>query len=695
MRKNYTTVVLILLLLITCRGYSQTADSLYPNDDYVTTSGGIPVSFNVLINDVNLSVKNIFISRIECDNPVFGFCEFTDSVITYCPYHSHPGSIDTVKYYIKYDNALIESDSAYLCIWVLNSHAYDSLTVNNINAGVSNCGLLFSRYGYAEYNNSIEYTGPHFEVPKGSGKHTIFCNSLWIGGKNNDSIFLAAEIYRGNGFDFWSGPVSDIYDLSYLQQWNRVWKLTNDTIQYHLTHFNDNGYIIPEPVLTWPGNGNVQYGQAAKLAPFLDQNNNNLYEPELGDAPLIRGDEAVFFIFNDDKFTHTGSEGLKMQLEFHAMVYGFNSTDSVLNNTVFVHYDIYNRSNREYDSTYVGIFTDFDIGDPWDDYIACNVEGGYFYCFNGDSIDGNGQPGTYGSHPPVQSVSIIGGPYLDPDGIDNAGGVCDMSINGINFQDSIIDNERMGMTGFMRLFSYSYWAMTSPVNPYEYYNFLKGIWKDSINLKYGGNGHPQTGSTDVDCKFMYPAETDPCNWGTFGLQPPGYITGPGGTGILWTEENVGNSPYDRRGLGIMGPFTFEPGAKQELDIAYVFARDYNPNDTSASINKLKEYNQILREMVTNDSIIYFPDYHVGFSEKNFNKKILHIYPNPAESFITLNGTMLKGALMIRSVQGSEVFACNLGPASQHKIDISSFNSGMYIITLISESELYIGKFIKL
>jgi hypothetical protein len=42
-------------------------------------------------------------------------------------------------------------------------------------------------------------------------------------------------------------------------------------------------------------------------------------------------------------------------------------------------------------------------------------------------------------------------------------------------------------------------------------------------------------------------------------------------GALWTEETAGNNPDDRRGLASMGPFTFEAGSVEYLDIAYVTA----------------------------------------------------------------------------------------------------------------------------
>jgi hypothetical protein len=121
-----------------------------------------------------------------------------------------------------------------------------------------------------------------------------------------------------------------------------------------------------------------------------------------------------------------------------------------------------------------------------------------------------------------------------------------VSINGINFGDSIVDNERFGMRRFVYHNNLGgYWAMTDPDRAAEYYNYLRGFWKDGIRMRYGGNAHPNAGGDGPECDFMFPSDTDPCNWGTHGIQP-NYITGAGGSGVKWTEETAGNEPYDRR-----------------------------------------------------------------------------------------------------------------------------------------------------
>ena len=61
MRKIYT-LICCLLFLLQFSGNTQVVDSIQLYNDYITTSGGIPISFNVLINDVNLTNEEIVIT---------------------------------------------------------------------------------------------------------------------------------------------------------------------------------------------------------------------------------------------------------------------------------------------------------------------------------------------------------------------------------------------------------------------------------------------------------------------------------------------------------------------------------------------------------------------------------------------------------------------------------------------------------
>ena len=58
---------------------------------------------------------------------------------------------------------------------------------------------------------------PEYEVPKGSGKTSVFLNSLWIGGQDDRKQLHFAGAKYGEGgtgrswymFDFYPGPVMD------------------------------------------------------------------------------------------------------------------------------------------------------------------------------------------------------------------------------------------------------------------------------------------------------------------------------------------------------------------------------------------------------------------------------------------------------------------------------------------------------
>ena len=49
-----------------------------------------------------------------------------------------------------------------------------------------------------------------YEVPKGGGVSAIYAGGLWMGGKSLDqTLKLAAVKFRGEGNDYWPGPLSN------------------------------------------------------------------------------------------------------------------------------------------------------------------------------------------------------------------------------------------------------------------------------------------------------------------------------------------------------------------------------------------------------------------------------------------------------------------------------------------------------
>jgi hypothetical protein len=566
-------------------------------------------------------------------------------------------------------------------VFLITDNSYDSLYLNNINAQINANGIQFLGRGVAR-----------FEVPKFSGKNTICVSTLWIGGLDqNDSLHLAAARY-GQGpvtgmalthFDYFAGPVMDSTAYSIYQDtlWNYVWNLKQSDIDYHKAHWTDAGYQPIHDILTWPGNGNVSLGQAAQLAPFYDRNGDGIYNPMDGDYPLIRGDQALFFILNDDRNIHAESDGAKLKAEIHGMAYVFNVPgDSALMNTVFMNYKIINRSTNTYHNTYIGVFTDTDIGYWGDDYIGCNVEGSYYYGYNGTPVDGTGQPGSYGANPPAQAIAIIGGPYIDPDGKDNpkvdslGHQLCDASVNGTNFGDGIADNERYGLTNFMTFNNSGVPGyMIDPQYSPQYYNMLQSIWRDSIQLKYGGNGH-EPGAYGSPCKFMFPGISDPLCWGAGCiLQSP----------LDWTEVTAGNAPFDRRGVGSSGPFTFNPGQEQEFDVAYTCARAYD-NSIDSTLNKLKNYVDSVKQYFGSNKLPNGNSFNGIANNSGLNAIKVLFYPNPASTQVNVLFDRIINTpvnISIYNSNGTLIRTLSDTPSGRLiTLDISGLSTGLYLFS---------------
>ncbi len=592
----------------------------------------------------------------------------------------------------KYNLPMFRATTEFVVI-IKNNSTFRLLDTNNIRARINGYGNQFLDF----------IKGGVFEAPKGSGKGTLFSSALWIGGKDDAGLLhLAAERYRqGPGYamgtepDYYCGPVMDSvwYQKEWDTAWDRVWKVTRAEVEYHRNHWWEANYVCPEAILNWPGNGDSGKGQAAMLAPYSDRGNDGHYNAMDGDFPVIRGDMAIFFIFNDDRGKHFETRGRKLKAEFQGMAYSFVCPgDTAVNNSIFFHYDIFNRSTETYHETSLGIFADLDIGYVHDDYAICDVERNSIIGYNGKRIDGTGQPNEYGNTPPAQSVTILAGATIDPDGLDNpryddAGHqLCNESINGLNFGYSIADNERFGMTRFMHFLERS---TSLPPHPIQYasdhYLMLQGFWSDSTALSYGDEGHMGTGAYGPACRFQFPGLSDTLDWGT-GCLPP---NGP----KLWTAEAALMNPYEIRDLGITGPFTFHPGDKQELDVAYIFAQNMT-GDSLASVSDLRRYISHIQDCFVKDAAPCGKTFS-GIENHGTDKyQELRIWPNPAGSYVNI-GYLSQSTCryQITNLYGTVVQQGILEPGqSKHTLSLE-IPAGFYLMTIFDRNLKITGKLV--
>ncbi len=604
---------------------------------------------------------------------------------------------------ILYDSDIVMNN-------VLYTIEYQFLDINNIRASFNAAGSHFwDIYGTQKAS---------FEVPKGSGLNTMFTEDIWIGGLNNNSLHIAAQRYiNGGNQDFWPGPIMDSANYSFAQDaiWNRLWKVNKCDIDSHIAYWNQPGYVAPAVIIDWPAHGDVSLGQAYNLAPFFDRTGNNIYDPYDGDYPIIKGDQAVYLIRNDERGVHTETGGAKLRVEIHEMAYAFNCPDdSALWNSIFMNYKIINRSNNTYDSTYIGVFGDFDIGCYSDDYTGSDVQRGSFFGYNGDALDEDGCNGGkgYGAPPPAQSITILKGPLMDPDSADNTKGGCDASVNGVGFGAGLTDNESWGMTRFLSFCNPSFggcgFSQDDPSTAVHYYNYLRGFWKDGTRMVYGGNGHISNCTSCEYANFMYPGsntfpqQTDPCFWGvcndpwnlSCGVTP--------GSPTPWTEQNAGNAPGDRRGIGSTGPFTFSPGDTAEIDIALVFGRDYadTVNPSWASVVVMKERIDSIRGYFENNltpcggSPCSFS--FTGIAESQRETGNIVIYPNPAKEELTIAFHLQSKDVLytIYDITGREIVNGKL-TLSENIIHLTHINRGIYILRIYDDEQTNSRKFVKM
>lgn len=622
----------------------------------------------------------------------------------------------------------------------LDSVKYKTLDINNIKAKILPSNLQFVPYWLDGKSNGI--AGYAYPADMDS-LTTIFSYALWIGGQTLDGeVRVAAEQYNARWiaseevsvFDFQSGPISILNDSCFsdeetIGKWSRVWKLSALEIQNFITAIQNNGNIdensVPEAIRTWPAHGDVSKGQLQNIAPFFDNDGDGVYDWRKGDYPLIKGDQCIFFVYNDAR-PHTESESNNpLNIEIHAMAYAFgDQTDTAFWNSMFFNYTIHNRSSNDYNDVYLGVWADFDIGYAYDDYVGCDVERGMFFGYNGKDPDGWGGPRDYpAGKVPAQGVAFLGGAYIT-DGYDNPSynkqaddnifgpsfnanypnTPCEIvtmdgtlqpftwdstgngdtitkqvmvraeAINGTNFGDGIIDNERLGLSKFV--YHNNDGSTVNGVTKIaeDYYNYLRGIWKNDARITFGGMGYNPSSTTY--CDFMFPGDSDPCNWGTKGVPPS----------KLWTEENEMNMYGDRRGLGSSGPFTFKANTATQLDIALVsgMMEEGSENPYSA-VGKIKMY---ATQIKTEFSLM--PE---KFQNQNYGKvavgvpvfqqnteKIFSVYPNPVTNNLQVKLLDLETATYtVYNVAGQIIQTGIINKTAT--IDVQSFSNGVYFLKI--------------
>jgi hypothetical protein len=546
--------------------------------------------------------------------------------------------------------------------------------------------------------DSTEYLFDHVApTVYGDGVPLLERGAFWLGGLDvNQQLYMHANNYYSYSDDQ-PGPLmmNSVDYASMSPIYHRTWKMTTTEIDFHRQHFSQPGYVPSPSILEWPGNPPSGALFNGPLAPYIDSNANGLYDPMNGDYPLIKGDEAIYFIRNNDCI-HNESGGDTYMVELHYMIYVFtNTTDELFERVFFTDINVRNHGTQTSYDTYMGIFHSPALGNYNDNFIGTNVELGMQFWYNADAFDEplNGYPG-FENFPAAFGMMVLSGPLQDADGVDNpltqnisvaidSNGIPYSGL-GFGYGNGIVDDERKGLSSTMYIRNGSTAAMAMPQVAIHYYNYLRARWTENSFQYYGGNGHGSSSQAIsngfIASKYVFPDNSDSLFWGTNGVSVP----------IVWNEGASGMVPGDPYGIASSGPFTFTPGTSHTLELAYLYARD---TTGGSSVDQLFNDAHQLRSIYTSGEI---PGHGSFFSEVNEVDEIeFHLFPNPAENIlsIAISNFQSETQIEILDLSGRLMFSGKLS-SSNLSIDVSGLAQGMYLVRITNASGSLAQRFLK-
>ena len=301
------------------------------------------------------------------------------------------------------------SFSQQKAVQVSGTPSYSYLHRNYISTGFFNNGI--SDYDISQSNSGLVY-------PKLSGKTAMFVSGLlWgtkiagdeiphVGGSayrsglqpgrilnsglpwelltSEDPNASNVRIYKIRRDVYPGGPVIDLSEEATIESKSE----TEIRLQYE-TDWTE-----------WP---------AAEGAPYSDVNINGVYEPSIDVPGFNDADQTIWFVANDlnqsqTQFLYgTGPIGMEVQVT----IWSYFQHEAV-NHVFFKKYKLINKSNTTFDSTYLSMWADPDIGDTGDDFAGCDSTLNLGYAYNGNDYDE-----MYEITPPAIGLTLLKGPSID------------------------------------------------------------------------------------------------------------------------------------------------------------------------------------------------------------------------------------------------------------------------------------------
>ena len=394
---------------------------------------------------------------------------------------------------------------------------------NKIYADVANNGL------FLDYHVSGDSA---LEWPKGTGAHSIFQSALWMGATVNGSIrTIVGDYTQDMGPGPWGGdPLAAVH---------RIYKVEKAMLASPLD-FAD--------FQEWP----VDFG-----APWVDVDGDGAYSPLPAgpDHPEFVGDQVLWFVSNDGDPAYKLNFGTSpLNVEIQTTMFGFDRPD-VFGDMVFLKQLVINKGQDDLVDTYMGLWSDPDLGYAGDDLVGCDVDLGMGYVWN------DGDDSTYSTldiGTPAAGYDFFQGPMVPCEDGDSEEVCPTEGAKMFGIRHPGMKNLKMSSFAFYINGDATY---TDPSDENEGYYYLQGLRKD-------GSAYPNDIAGDLyDQKFCFYG--DPTQ--THGSANP-------------VDGNYA-AAADRRFLMSVGPFTMAAGDSQEVVFGIFHAAG---GDALSSVAYLKE-----------------------------------------------------------------------------------------------------------
>lgn len=559
------------------------------------------------------------------------------------------------------------------------------LTISSFNLfGQSNCDPPVSQIDLS--NNNIRarlLTGGDFwwdgsdgryiapKVPPGQPEvSALFAGSLWMTGIDAEgNLRLAAQTYgriSGN-FDYYPGPIlagPNPNNSETCNYWDKFFTVTAEDIAAHKADLADNGIIdgpIPVAILGWPANDNQFFydvhhfelpDENIDLAPFFDHNENGWYEPDLGDYPLVKGDESIWWVYNDVGNLHNDSEAgiAVLGMEIQANAFAYASDTAYIDNTTFYEFKLTLKKDQPLNNVYIGLWVDPDLGCHTDDYIGCNPAGKTAFIYNGDNFDDapcQGNVYSYEDTIPVVAIKILKA-LENPDGEGAPFAYFTYYLN--------------------NSFSNAPPGTSDPQNPIEYFNYLTGRWRDGTPFSQGG--------------IAYNPGADPYPYAFDGSEVEG---------LPWTECNANTIPSDRRFLMSFGPINMSFGDTREFAFAVIWKgnQEYPCPDLSiidAEADLVEEfYIRKTEELLVASKEAIIPTPNIQVIPNPMQESVLFLMEDKQSLIQEISLYSATGQL-VKSQQGIDAFSAQI-----HR---NGLPGGIYVYQLIlQDGRMHKGKLV--